>query len=135
MQETLTCTSCKSKWTRQRARGRKPVLCPQCLSQTELEANQTVLQPVPTSSAKSVYTQKSEPISTSSSRPSLSTIFSGLFPRYQNAEELAESTKNGSVWKCPSCSHILKMNVAVTAPVTHRCTPDTVTTKICERIK
>lgn len=127
MQETLTCTLCKSEWTRQRARGRKPVLCPQCLSQSELQANQAVLQPV--------STQKSEPSSTPSSRLSLRTVFGGLFPKYQNAEELAESTKNGSVWKCPSCSHVLKMNVAVTAPVTHRCTPDTVTTKICERIK
>lgn len=129
MLETLTCTSCNSQWTRERARGRKPVLCPSCVSQSELKPNQ------PISDSQSVITQKTEHSSINSSRLALGTIFRGLFPKYQNAQELAEATKNGSVWKCPSCSHILTMNVAVTAPVTHRCTPDTVTTKICERIK
>jgi len=28
--ETLTCTQCSSTWNRQKARGRKPKLCPLC---------------------------------------------------------------------------------------------------------
>jgi hypothetical protein len=62
-------------------------------------------------------------------------VVNSIIPRYSKAEELAEQTKNGSQWKCPTCSHVLKMLLPVTAPPTHKCTPNTVTSKICERIK
>jgi hypothetical protein len=32
--ETLTCDSCGIKWNRQKARGRKPKVCPDCLIKT-----------------------------------------------------------------------------------------------------
>lgn len=30
MKETLECTQCDKKWERQKARGRKPIVCPEC---------------------------------------------------------------------------------------------------------
>jgi len=37
MKETLQCTQCDAKWERTRARGRKPVVCPECAQINEKE--------------------------------------------------------------------------------------------------
>ena len=41
MKETLECTQCDKKWERKRARGRKPIVCPECADfNQEQEAEQ-----------------------------------------------------------------------------------------------
>lgn len=44
--ETLTCEQCNSTWKRQPSRGRKPRLCPSCLSNAQpTVSSQTVSKP------------------------------------------------------------------------------------------
>lgn len=122
MEEELICNSCAKKWKRQRARGRKPLVCPKCLAAT---AQQVVSNPQSSDSHDNSF----EPSLTKAS------VFKALFPRPDNYEQLLKSTKNGSVWKCTNCGSILKLNVGITAPPTHRCTPDMVSLKLYERIQ
>jgi len=123
MEEELICKSCSSTWKRTRLRGRKPLLCPACssLQSHQLIANQSV---------KSFISQSS----VTSSDLSVSKIHAQLHPKPANYQELQQSTKNGSTWKCPGCGYVLKMFISLIAPPTHRCTPDTVTLKVMQRI-
>lgn len=123
MEEELICTSCSSTWKRAKVRGRKPLLCPTCIS-GQIQHN-NVDQPVVVSNSKDSII----PLDLSVSK-----IHTQLHPKPSNYQELKESTKNGSVWKCPGCGSILEMFLALTAIPTHRCTPNTITLKIMERI-
>lgn len=123
MEEELTCTSCSSTWKRARLRGRKPLLCPTCLSGQSQKV--IIDQPVNVSIPEAP---------TASFDLSVSKIHTQLHPKPANYQELQESTKNGSTWKCPGCGSTLKMFLALTAVPTHRCTPDTVTLKTMERV-
>lgn len=122
MEEELVCNSCSKKWKRHRTRGRKPLICPNCLAAT---------------AQSSIPAEPSQPKQDSSESSGItkSLIFKTLFPKPDNYEELLESTKNGSVWKCTNCGSMLTLNVGITTVPTHRCTPDMVSLKYYERIK
>jgi len=141
MEESLVCTKCKVKWSRTLVRGRKPILCPTCLDSTSLPKTSRKTKSVKKSvklSSKKIYPPAPEQVSSSlSDLSSLSKakIMQMCHPKPANYKELQESTENGSVWKCKSCGHILKLEVAITDIPLHRCTPDTVSLKLYERIK
>jgi len=40
MKETLECTQCDKKWERKKARGRKPVVCPDCSDFNQEQASE-----------------------------------------------------------------------------------------------
>lgn len=46
MKEILECTQCDKKWERKKARGRKPVICPDCVSFNEEQEAEQRQQPV-----------------------------------------------------------------------------------------
>lgn len=123
MEEQLTCSVCQKSWTRTKARGRKPLVCPTCLS------TGSTFIPVPDKSSDSKKTDK--PFF---SDLSISKVHGLLHPKPSNHQDMLESTKKGSTWKCPGCGSILTMLVGITAVPTHKCTPDTVTVKLMERI-
>lgn len=137
MNESLTCTSCSKVWKRERTRGRKPLLCPKCVK------DQSIDVPVKSTSRKVVAKPISKPTSTpvqevqtkTKSDLTLSQVISSLNPKRSDSAALAESTKNGSVWQCPSCKSITELFISVNDIPTHRCTPDMVSIKFMERIK
>lgn len=137
MNESLTCTSCSKVWKRERTRGRKPLLCPKCVKEQSPDV------PVKPTSRKVVAKPISKPTSTpvqevqtkTKSDLTLSQVISSLNPKRSDSAALAESTKNGSVWQCPSCKSITELFISVNDIPTHRCTPDMVSIKFMERIK
>lgn len=48
MKETLECTQCDKKWERKKARGRKPVVCPDCADFNQEQASEQKQQTVVT---------------------------------------------------------------------------------------
>lgn len=46
MKETLQCTQCDVKWERKKARGRKPIVCPDCATLNAEEAEGQTYSPV-----------------------------------------------------------------------------------------
>lgn len=125
MEEKLTCTVCTKDWFRPKTRGRKPILCPTCL-----KAGVTFVPVV----QQPVQPQQNQTTSSSNEDITPGLVHKYLYPKPSNYKDLVESTKKGSKWKCPSCGYILKLDIAVTAVPTHRCTPDTVSVKLFERI-
>jgi len=123
MNEQLTCTLCSQTWTRKRARGRKPLVCPSCIE-----------------SGNTFIPSKSDPLISNSlpakelNYPDISTVYKNLYPKSSSSEQLAESTKSGSTWKCPSCGNVLKINVAITDYPYHRCNPNSKSVVKYERI-
>lgn len=59
MKEKLDCTQCDKKWERQKTRGRKPIVCPEC---AEINANEEATQktssyvPIEKDTEKTEYT-------------------------------------------------------------------------------
>ncbi len=127
MEEELTCTACKSIWRRIKVRGRKPILCPTCINN---QVSPSVIVH-PNNEAKAAG--KLDESKNLSNLPK-HFVYSVLHPRPSNYKDLLESTKKGSTWKCPSCNYILKLEIPVIDVPTHRCTPNTVTTKPFVRI-
>lgn len=123
MEESLVCTICKKSWKRQRSRGRKPKICPSCISlDSSLDLSSRPSPPSPSSP-------------THSSEIPVGKIYQAFHPKPSNYKELLESTKNGSTWKCPGCGHVIKINMAITSPPTHKCSPNMVSIKVCTRIE
>lgn len=127
MEEQLTCSICKKTWSRLKARGRKPLVCPACIS------SGTVFIPSKDTVPKSKEPAKPEPQKQSSDL-SISKVHSAIYPKPSNYEDIVQSTKQGSTWKCPACGSLLTIYVPVSSTPTHRCTPDTVSVKFMERI-
>jgi hypothetical protein len=73
--------------------------------------------------------------SSESSDLSVSKVHSMMHPRPVNYQDMLESTKKGSKWKCPGCGSILTMLVGISDVPTHRCTPGMVSLKLMERIE
>ena len=97
MKEKLTCTQCEKTWSREKTRGRKPVLCPKCATQTEP-------QPEP-----ETETETTE-------------ISAGQIYQYYHPtdEKLKESTKGGSTWLC-RCGYKYTTRFSLSAIPTHKC--------------
>ena len=136
MNESLTCTSCSKVWKRQRTRGRKPLLCPECTKEQNKEI-------VPTTKTKkavkspTIKPLKAKPINPVQTHTDLTInkVINSLPYANVKSAQLAESTKNGSLWKCPGCGNTIELFVSINAVPTHRCTPDMVSVKLMERIK
>lgn len=89
--EELTCESCKSIWTRQKTRGRKPKLCASCvpvLFVVEEETEDIDIQELP-------LVEEPPPAPT----------------KY----------KPGTKWQCPSCLVSIKIGIGHNEPPTHSC--------------
>lgn len=95
MKEKLTCTQCEKTWSRQKTRGRKPVLCPKCATQPEP-------QPEPE--------QQPEEISAAQ-------VYQYYHP---TDKQLSQSTKGGSTWLC-RCGYTYKTKFSLSATPTHKC--------------
>lgn len=130
MEEQLTCSVCQKSWNRIKTRGRKPLVCPNCISAGTTFIPTSTSTPSPTSESKSTTSNTSSVLS----QLSVSKIHGMMHPKPPNHLDILESTKKGSTWKCPGCGAILTMMVGITATPTHRCTPDTVSVRLMERI-
>lgn len=125
MEENLICTACNKSWTRERTRGRKPKLCPSCFS-LDLDSSSVSLPPLPPDPVLQKHSNNSD--------IPMSKLYQSLYPKPSNYKEIFDSTKGGSTWQCPSCSHIIKIHVPILSPPTHKCSPDMVSIKLCKRI-
>jgi hypothetical protein len=135
MKESLTCTLCSATWKRDKSRGRKPHFCPKCV---KLQLQQAAIKEVSTRKIKAKPIAKQPQTSVQSNPKSdltLSQVVASLNPKRHDSAQLAESTKNGSVWQCPVCKSITEVFVPINHVPTHRCTPNTVSAKLMERIK
>ena len=142
MKESLTCTGCGATWKRDKSRGRKPHFCPKCvklqLQETtakEVKSRKINVKPVISKQSDQSNLQELSVETKIKSDLTLNQIISCLNPKRHDSAQLAESTKNGSTWQCPSCKSITELFVSVNDIPTHRCTPNTVTVKFMERIK
>jgi NAD-dependent SIR2 family protein deacetylase len=145
MKETLTCTSCSKTWKRESIRGRKPKFCPKCVkaSQKDIQKKSSTLSSsVKAKKKQSSETDLKEPanvedsLNDSSILSSLSygKVYSSFYPPHPDADDLMESTKNGSSWQCPSCKLIVRPSIRISQPPTHKCTPNSASVKEFIRI-
>jgi hypothetical protein len=89
--EELICEQCDKHWHRTKARGRKPKLCPTCLSSTSLpliEQDEDVIEDIPLIQ---------EP-------PLEKTLY-----------------KPNSQWQCSACGAKVRIGVGVNIPPVHKC--------------
>jgi len=134
MQESLICSVCEKTWKRNKTRGRKPTVCTKCLKSSIQASNSKPKQP----------NQKSEPKinipdnNLNSDKKTLELtprhVYSSLYPRDPLSKEIAESTKNGSTWKCKGCGNIMRLDLSITAVPTHKCSPNSSKINLYERI-
>lgn len=99
MKEKLTCTQCQKTWSREKTRGRKPILCPKCATQTQPEPEPETTQP------------ESEEISAAQ-------VYQYYHP---TDKQVAQSTKGGSTWQC-RCGYTYTTKFSLSAIPTHKCT-------------
>jgi hypothetical protein len=142
MKESLTCTGCGATWKRDKSRGRKPHFCPKCvklqLQETtakEVNPRKIKVNPVAKQQSLQIEEHKMPVQSKTKSDLTASQVISSLNPKRHDSAQLAESTRNGSVWQCPSCKSVTEVFLAINDIPTHRCTPNMVSAKLMERIK
>lgn len=124
MEEKLTCSSCKKKWTRTKSRGRKPTICPKCVKKQTVKMVE--IKPV------EVVEEKKQEVTKQSI--SLVDVYREIYPRPTNYVEFIESTKKGSHWHCSSCKASIKVDVPLITPPTHYCPPKSTKIKEYERV-
>ena len=134
MQESLVCSVCEKTWKRNKTRGRKPTVCPKCLKSSIQISEPKQKQPNQKSKAKISESIKSIVDDKKTSDVTYKQIYQSLYPKDPSFEELRESTKNGSIWKCQACANIIRLDVAVTAIPTHKCNPNSNKINLYERI-
>ena len=129
MEETLTCSQCSKKWKRQKARGRKPIICPKCV------ANNTQ-PPEPIQKTTTVSTKpKVETLAAQPDKSLLVAIYQSLYPKpNKNDEQLKNQGPSGSVWKCTHCNYVLKIGVVLSDIPTHKCSEHSVRVRELQRI-
>jgi hypothetical protein len=146
MKETLTCSFCSKTWKREKSRGRKPTICPKCqkAAEKEKDAKQKEKEKIERQNFKKLDSSKSksvkaEPIVTQTVQASTenltySKVYSSFYPQHPDAEELLETTKNGSSWQCPSCKLVVNPTIRISQPPTHKCSPTSASVKEFIRI-
>lgn len=134
MQESLVCSVCEKTWKRNKTRGRKPTVCPKCLKSSIQISEPKQKQPNQKSEAKISEPIKSIVQDKKTSDVTYKQIYQSLYPKDPSFEELRESTKNGSIWKCQACANVIRLDVAVTATPTHKCNPNSNKINLYERI-
>jgi hypothetical protein len=93
--ESLTCANCSSIWSRNRARGKKPTICPVCIAKKQEE--QFV-------STEDLLDDNSFDIQLHPEPTPPPTTYSA-----------------GSKWMCKSCDAKIKIGVGINHPPTHAC--------------
>lgn len=129
MEETLTCSQCSKKWKRQKARGRKPIICPKCV------ANNTQ-PPEPIQKTTTVSTKpKVEEDCSKVDRSLLGAVYQSLYPKpHKDSDQLKNQSPSGSVWKCNNCNYVLKIGVVLSDIPTHKCSENSVRVRELQRI-
>ena len=95
MKEKLQCTQCDAFWERERARGRKPIVCPECAEINNAEEAEWVSTQV---SSKSVEVEESQSNKT----------YKFYIPPVSH-------------WYCDSCDTTLSAHVGIIEIPTHSC--------------
>jgi ribosomal protein L37AE/L43A len=93
MKEKLECARCEQKWERERARGRKPIFCPECTEINAQEENEPDNNPI----AKVIKTVEDS-----------NKTYKFYIPAPSN-------------WICDHCDATLKVNVGVIEVPMHVC--------------
>lgn len=142
MKETLTCTSCSKTWKREKARGRKPNLCPKCQKASIVQASQQpkvverVKRNIKAKPLQVVATSnlpiEEDPKDNSEIKISIADVYRDYYP--SPSDELIESTKNGSKWYCPSCGKKVRSEISLSAIPTHRCPEKSTNIKPFQRV-
>jgi hypothetical protein len=139
MKETLTCSSCRKSWKREKARGRKPLVCPKCARSNALVSQPIQNQkPIKTEPKKAIKTQPKivpktqETQTTKSSRFDISVVYKTLYPKVEDKQ--LENQKSGSSWKCSSCGYVLKVFIPICDIPVHKCSPHMISEKQLKRI-
>jgi hypothetical protein len=145
MKEQLTCTQCAKNWRREKTRGRKPTVCPKCIKTNTLSLPKkkvVEVQEVITKRVKKrsvdvlpLKIQASSDNNASSDKEGLSVgkVYQYYHPTPPDAQELRESTKKGSSWRCKVCKYEFNIPLPISAPPTHRCSENS-KSHPCERI-
>lgn len=130
MEETLKCTSCNKKWTRTKARGRKPVFCPKCIAKATTPPKEVIQ-----SLTKPAQKQQDPPkvdSDVSEEKKIISSVYKYFFPEAQ--DDQLKNQKSGSKWQCPSCNYTLTLYVKISDVPYHKCTPSSSTKRELKRI-
>ena len=90
--EELICEQCNSHWQRSKARGRKPKLCPTCLT---------------SSTPVAVVEEEDEQLEE--------------VPLLEEGPPPPTKFKANSRWQCPSCKAKIKVGVGIDEPPVHKC--------------
>jgi hypothetical protein len=93
MKEKLTCIKCSKNWKRERVRGRKPLLCPNC-------------------------TVSSEQLLKPSEQPSTRRMIRVATPKEKKQKELIQGP---SKWQCSSCLVSVVTEIGIYDPPVHAC--------------
>lgn len=96
MKEKLTCTKCSKTWTRNRLRGRKPLLCPSCL-----KISSSSIQPAVQLSRKKLVRMAT--------------------PKEKNSNKDKIIIDGPSKWQCSSCLVSVTIEIGIYDPPTHAC--------------
>lgn len=92
--ETLTCIKCNKSWNRQKARGKKPQLCPSC------KQAQDILPSQPDNSDDEIEYD---------------------IPMVEEDPPPPTKYKPNTKWICKSCNAWVKIGVGINEPPTHAC--------------
>lgn len=134
MQESLICSVCEKTWKRNKTRGRKPTVCTKCLKSSIKVSNRKPKQPNQKSEPKINVPDNNVNSNKNISKITPRLVYQSLYPKDPSFKELGESTKNGSIWKCKGCGHVMRLDLAITAIPTHKCSPNFSKISLYERI-
>jgi hypothetical protein len=104
--ETLTCEQCSKKWKRQPSRGRKPRLCPKCLTAPQ-KASQPISQPSQPVTAKKPATKLQQNV-TPATKLQQNVTADYKFP-------------GPTKWMCKTCGTSIKTEISLQYEPTHSC--------------
>lgn len=76
-----------------------------------------------------------EEVKVNENKLSLADVYEDYYPHPANYKEFIESTKGGSVWDCPTCKKVVKLEVPLVVPPTHRCPQNSTKVKEYQRVK
>lgn len=125
MEETLKCGTCGKNWNRPKTRGRKPVLCPQCVADVT-EPPKEIIQNLTTKNTDSKQQVSERP------KNIISSVYRSLYPKVENDQ--LKNQKPGTKWKCTSCGYVLTVYVSLADIPVHKCDPNSITQRELKRV-
>ena len=115
MNETLICTVCDKKWQRLRSRGRKPVVCPTCAAQEQLDNEELIIAP---------KIQNNKDDLNSDVKSILCNVYNTYYPKDNTVYKMTES-KSKVKWICVHCNFEMISVIPLTATPLHKCAKNT----------